>query len=213
MLSPLRLEIDPLTTDSSPDWFIDEDYIKAHLHIDFGDDDEYLQFAVRAGIEWAENATQRTIARRGHTLVLKCFPESCYQSIWLPRGRTVSIERIAYSLNGVELELTGPSSSPPGDDYQEDLRGDSGALIMPARGGVWPSHDYDVPAPVVIEFTAGWSASELPPALLQAVLLAVSDCYDLRGSADYAAANLVDRGASLLVRQALISPYLLSRWF
>lgn len=217
MLSPLRLEIDPLA-DGSPSWLIDEDYVKAQLRVDFGDDDDFLQLAVRGAIIWAENASHRTIWRRGHKLVLDCFPETAYQSIWLPRGRTISVERIRYSSNGSLLTLTGPSSIPPGTAYQEDLRGDLGAILMPPRGGVWPPTDYDVPAPVTIEYTAGWLTTELPPDLMQAILLAISDSYDLRGSADFlvagnSSATLAKAGETLAVRETMISPYRMSRWF
>ena len=135
-------------------------------------------------------------------------------SIWLPRGKTVSVDSIRYFSGDDAVDLTGPSSgSPAGTDYQEDLGGDDGGVLMPARGRVWPSVSDDVPAPVTITFEAGYPAGEIPGPLLAAILLGTSDGYDLRGSNDVAAVSLADVGKALATRNALVSDWVMSRWY
>lgn len=212
MLCPLRLDID-LIGDGSPDWPLDEALVKSHCRVDFADEDTNLQLYLRAAIDWAEAASRRTIFARAHRWVLREFPATRYQEIRLPRGKTRSVTNIAYINGGVTTTLTGPTSNPVGTGYQEDLRGDSGGVLMPLRGQSWPSVDGDVPAPVVIEFVAGYQTDEIPDAIVSAILLATADAYDMRSSADLNSASLASTGNNLKARNALISAYDLTRWY
>lgn len=207
LLCPLRLDIDPLP-DGSP-WLIDEDLIKIHCGIDDDDRDTNLQLYASAGILWFEHATRRTVIRREHRWVLGDFPARGRQSIRLPRGKTLSVAGIAYSVNGSLVTLTGPTSSPAGTDYQEDIRGDGGAVLMPPRGGSWPGVDCDVPAPVTITFTAGWAVEDIPSDAMNAILMATADAFDLRSSEDFAKLN--ESGERLGARNALAGFYHLPR--
>jgi hypothetical protein len=213
MLCPLRLDIDRLG-DASPSWPIDQALVQRHCRVDAtADDQDILETGLLAAIEWAENAMHRTVFRRTHTWVLREFPVDRYQQIRLPRGRTISVAHIRYRIGGVVTTLTGPTSSPVGTDYQEDLRGDSGGVLMPLRGTSWPSTDLDIPAPVEIEFVAGWDTDEIPADILNAILLATSDAYDMRGTPDFSAHSLAEAGKSLQARNSLISFHTLSRWY
>lgn len=212
MLCPLRLEIDPLP-DSSP-WILDEAMVKKHVRIDFEDEDENLQDYIAAAILWAEQSTHRTVIARDHRWVLKEFPVEGYGAIRLPRGKTNSVAGIDYSIGGTITTLHGPSSdiSPAGSDYQEALS-ESGAILMPPRTSTWPSVDCDVPSPITITFNAGWSATDMPRDLLSAILMATADAYEMRGSGDVAAAKLNEGGSRLNAREALVSAYMLPRWY
>lgn len=213
MLCPLRLDIERLG-DASPAWPLDQTLVRKHCRVDeTADDMAVLEAGLLAAIEWAENAMHRTVFRRTHTWVLREFPTDQYQQIRLPRGRTISVAHIKYRRGGSVTTLTGPTSSPVGTDFQEDLRGDSGAVLMPARGASWPSADLDVPAPVEIEFEAGWDTDEIPADIVNAILLATSDAYDMRGTPDLSAHSLAEAGKSLAARTALISFHTLSRWY
>jgi hypothetical protein len=205
-LCPLRLEVADLDGSPLP---LDLDLVKEHLAVDGDDNDALIESLIFSAILWAEGAMRRTIYRRSHTWVLRDFPVDDFQEIRLPRGRTVSVESIAYSTGGQTLTLTGPSSgSPGGSDYQEDLRGNGGGVLMPARGSSWPSVDYDVPAPVAITFTAGWESAEVPSDIVQGLLFAISDGFELRGSGD-----MTQFGRNFETRNVLISPYRLKRWY
>lgn len=212
MICPLRLDIDEIDTDGSP-WLIDETFVKRHTRVDFTDEDVNLQSYVKAALLWAENTTHRTILRREHRWILREFPYGGRMAIRLPRGKTRNVSQIEYSTGGTLTTLRGPSSSPTGADFQEDLRGEEGAVLMPPRGASWPSVDTDVPSPVIITFIAGWAIEDVPADLLNGVLMAVADAFDLRGSADVAMAKLDTSGSRLPAREALISGYMLPRWY
>ena len=182
MLCPIRLQVNALTMSPLP---IDLALIKTHCKIDGTDLDDNIEVYLKAAIEWAEGEMHRSIFSRSHTWVLRDFPIDGRMEIRLPRGKTQSIESIVYQSNGSPVTLTGPSSgSPAGTSWQEDLRGDDGAILLPPRGSNWPSVDYDAPAPVAINFTAGWLAAEVPAEIIHAILFSISDAIDISGTAD-----------------------------
>jgi uncharacterized phiE125 gp8 family phage protein len=209
MLCPLRIDVTPITSGSPA--IVDRDLLKRHARIDFDDDDGLLDVYVAAAALWCENATNRTIFRRSCAWVLREFNirRSPYD-IRLPRGKASSVESIVYSAGGELTTMKGPSSATPGADYQEDLRSDAGGVLMPLRGSSWPSVDCDVPSPVVVNFTAGWPADEIPPDLIHAVIFGVADLYDMRGTADMNANALNAGGTRLATRNALISGHVLT---
>lgn len=202
-ISPIRLDIETLPATPLP---ISLDLVKTHCAIDFTDQDTLLSAYVMAAIKAFEDTTHRTLFRRGHSWVLDRFPWTPYQQLTLPRGKTRSVDRIEYVNGGVTIEMTGPSSgSPAGTSWQEDLRGDDGGVIMAPRGSTWPSVDVDAPAPVTITFTAGWSADELPPDALNALLFYV------RTALDDARTDPVKAQQNIATFEAMVSGYRLSR--
>jgi uncharacterized phiE125 gp8 family phage protein len=204
-LRPLRLDVSTLDASPLP---LDIALVREHLAVDGDDNDALIESFVLAAISWAEGAMHRTIYSRSHAWVLRDFPRDGYGEIRLPRGKTQSVESVQYSSGGSMVTLTGPSSgSPAGTGYQEDLRGDDGGVLMPARGSSWPSPDADAISPVVINFTAGYLAAEVPSDIVHGLLFACSDAFELRGSGD-----MTMFGRNFETRQLLISPYRLKRW-
>lgn len=211
MLCPLRLIAEEVESGSPA--IIDTAMLKTHCRIDTDDDDSLVDIYLQAAVRWAENSTHRAIIQRAHAWVLRDFGDDPRQEIRLPCGRTTSVESVTYSLDGETVTLRGPSSdvSPAGSDYQEDLRGDSGGVLMPPRGSSWPTPDNNVPAPVAIHFTAGYPGDDLPADLKHALMFFVADCYDLRGTPDFNPAMLGSSGVRFEAREALISPWRLQR--
>lgn len=178
MLCPLDLKVDDLPMSPLP---VDLATLKTQAAVDGTDLDTIISDVYLAdAILWAEGFMRRTIVSRGHRWVLKDFPRWGRQEIRLPRGKTVSVDSIVYHRNGSTTTLTGPSSDPAGTDWREDLRGDSGAVLMPPRGEDWPSVDDDHPAPVVINFTAGWTT--IPERIIHALAFHVTDSIEIRNS-------------------------------
>lgn len=203
MLCPVSLSVDTLAASPLP---ISISLLREHAATDGTDSDVLLTQNLLAAIAWAEGAMRRTVFSRRHVWTLKYFPVN--QVIHLPRGKTQSITSISYTLGGSVQTLLGPSSSPAGTSYQELLSGDQGAIIRPVQGGSWPSVDIEAVAPVQIEFVAGWLDAEIPKNVIQAILYAAEDYFDIRGSVDLAQA-----GANLTARQLLVSPYRIHRWY
>jgi len=204
---PIRLDVAALPAFAAP---FDLATVKAHCAIDTTDFDAQLDVYMKAAVHWAEGVMHRSIFSRSHTWVLDRFPLA---HIPLPRGKTSAVATVEYSYGGVITTLKGPTSAPPGTDFQEDLRGDDGGVIMPPRTGSWSSTDEDVPSPVVITFTAGYAAANIPPEIVHAMLFAVEDMFDIRGSKDVPAVALTFGGPRLGIRNELLSPWNLTRWY
>ncbi len=209
MLSPKSpVAVSPL--DASP-FPLSLALVKAHLREESDGFDDIIALYMRAAVEWAEGVMKRTIYTRAHSWILGDFPRDAVGEIWLPRGKTASVESIVYrDTAGVAQTLTGPSSgSPAGDDWQESLSGDAGGLLYPTlNGGGWPAVHVYAAAPVQINFTAGWASDAVPADIVHALLFAVADMYDTAGSAD-----LTVFGKNLTTRNSLVSPYILNRWY
>jgi hypothetical protein len=209
----------PLTLSwSRPDvtTFLDQTTLRAHLAIDGSALDALLVVYEQAAIDWAEDYMKRSIMAREHLWVLSDFPRLHYRSygrapMQLPRGKTIRINSIDYFNAGVERHLYGPSTSgsPPSEDYQENLSSESGGFIMPARGRDWPSVDCDVISPVTVNFRAGWeTADEVPAAIKHAVMFAIDDMLESRGTQDLAALGAIAaNGKTSQFRESLLGYY------
>jgi len=173
----LMLEWDAPTT-----YPIDLTRIKTALRISHDEFDAMIiDQLLPASLEWVESTTRRSVVARAHTWVIDQFP---LRAMTLPRGKTQSVASITYSSNGSSTTLTGPSTSPQGTDWQESLKGDRGALLMPPQSANWPSADTDVPEPVVVTFTAGWLVDEVPQDIVTAMLLYIGEHLDILSPAD-----------------------------
>ena len=139
---------------------------------------------VGAAVEWAESVMHRSILAKAHRWVLSDFPRSFYADIRLPRGKTQSVASIIYSNNNALTTLTGPTSAVPGTEFRENLRGDEGASLFPTYNGTWPSVDTQAPEPVLITFTAGWTAATIPLQIKHAIAWACSDFLEISGASD-----------------------------
>jgi uncharacterized phiE125 gp8 family phage protein len=203
MPSPLRLEVAAINASPFP---ISLALIKQHCAVDGSDSDTLLMSHALAAIKWAEGVAHRTFVRRSHRWVVNRFPAGCLP-LYLPRGKTQSVESVSFVQNGATVTLKGPSSAPAGADFQEDLHGDDGGALMPLRGQAWPCVDRDAISPVVINFTAGYGLGQIPEDALHAMLFATSDAYDTRGSAD-----LTVFGRNFTTRELLISGFALERF-
>lgn len=164
---------------------------KAHLKVDHTAEDAQITQWVIEARQWCENFTRRALISQGITMILEAFPESTdanpYARLVLPRGRTVSVGLITYiDSDGISQQLTGPTSSPLGTDWQEDLFGDGGGILQPPVDGEWPDVQTGALAPIVIDYTAGYGSagSNVPGDLLSAIKFRLADLYQVRGQAD-----------------------------
>ncbi len=187
--------------------------VREHCHLDSFSppgtlDDALLTVYIKAAVRWFEGETQRSMIARPHRWTFREFPYTVDQRLYLPRGKTQSVNLITYSTGHNLFTLTGPSASPAGSGFQEDLRGDAGGFIMPRVAASWPYVDADVPTPILLEFTAGWADGSVPDDVIQACCFFVADCVELRGTLDMSSA-LVRAGANLRTREFMISGYAL----
>lgn len=201
------LTVDRLELGSPP--VMDLALVKQYLRVSFSDTDAILELMMLQAIEAFENATHRTVFSRPHAWVLADFPRGADTRIRLPRGVTRSVQSIEVATSTGFSSLFGPTSavSPVGDDFTEDLTPEEGGIIAPVSG--WPTVNTDAPAPVTINFTAGWLPEELPRDVLLALMYGVQVAYDdMRGGAP--ASGVRD---AQTVLETLRSPYRLTRWY
>jgi hypothetical protein len=193
-----------LTPDPLPENALDLDLAKADLRIAHVDLDELIwRQHLPAAIERAEGFMNRSVVSRRHVLVLDSFPYTDLQVLTLPRGLCSAVTSIAVSQAGVTTTYRGPSSgSPAGTDWQEDLRSDLGARLMPKRASAWPGWDIDVPAPIVVTYTVGWASTAIPQTVCRALVAAVLEALDV--TPDNASRYDMD------VPEKLLSPYRLA---
>ncbi len=175
-----------------------------HCRIDHDDLNTHLELSViPAAFDWAEGITRRSLVSRTHRWVIDQLPTFDDGRLWLPRGKTQGVSSVVYVSSGSNVTLTGPSTSPAGTDWLEDLAGDNGGVIMPTQNGSWPSADDDVPAPVIVNFTAGWTDDQLPADLKQALLMHMADNLDLPGASDLKPSTDAD------LKRRILSPWIL----
>jgi len=162
---------------------------------------------IPAAVDWAEGWLKRSILAKTHYWILSDFPRGKDERIWLPRGKTQSVTSIVYTYGDSTTTLTGPTSgSPAGSDYREDLRGDNGGVLMPNYGATWPDVDTASTAPVLITFSAGWTAAQVPARIKHAMMMYCADALDINGASDFGAYT------NMREKEFLISPWRLARW-
>ena len=182
---------------------------KNHLRVEIDDDDELISNDIRSARQWCESFTHRKLITQTWDLSLDRFPLA---GIELPFGKTTQVVQITYiDSAGTTQTLTGPSTSPPGTGWQEDLSSDNGGILTAPWGGSWPTARDLTPGAVTIRFVTGYGLrAAVPEELVSAMLYRLSDLYDVRGTSDLPqptfAPKLVDTAA------ALAEPFVLRRF-
>ncbi len=176
---------------------------KDHLRITGDDENSLLTGYIVAAREFAEDYTNRKLLSQTWELRLEAFPIANYGEIRLPFGKTISVDDISYyDTDGTLQSLAGPSSSPVGTAWLEDLNDDAGGILRHPLASVWPSVHPGVPIPVSISYTCGYGddANDVPENIKTAILYRVADLFELRGSGD---------GEMSQVAERLLRPYVI----
>lgn len=139
---------------------------KLHQRIDLSTDDDLIEMWITAIREHAEHLTDRTLAPTTYRLYLDAFP---FDGIEIPRPPLTAISSIQYyDSAGVLQTLDGA------DYYLDDAQEPS--WVLPAYGTIWPS-TYSVANAVMVNFTAGYTAENIPRALKAYLLASLGTCY------------------------------------
>ncbi len=146
---------------------------KAHLRVDFSDDDDLIDNLITAAREYCEAFTNRRFITETKTYKLDVFPAG--DLIELPCAPVQSpITSIAYvDVNGTTQTFSSASYS---------LRNDraKGEVVL-GYGYSWPT-TRDQPAAVTITYVAGYGdlTTDVPEAIRAAIKLLVADMYEHR---------------------------------
>lgn len=175
---------------------------KAHLRVDFPDDDALIGALITAARERAEMITRRAIPLQQWQIALDNFPSPAPTAqsatwygpqwsnvpgplsmqpiagktgyeIFLPAPPLVSVDAVQYiDTNGV-LQTLDPSQ------YKADFFGEP-AKIVPTYGNTWPPTRTEANA-VQITFTCGWAAAAaVPQGIKRWMLMHVGTLYENR---------------------------------
>lgn len=119
------------------------------------------------------------------------------RAIYLPGGTVSAVEFVKYfDAASIEQTLSGPTSTVPGTDYQEDLTDSDEALLMPPIDGDWPSTATRVNA-LTIRYTVGQLADDVHEDIKAAIRFRVAELFLKRDGT----------GADTEAACALLAPY------
>lgn len=167
---------------------------KAHLRVDVSDDDALIEAMIGAATQAAEQMTGRALMTQTWELTLDAFPAA----LELTRVPAQSITSIAYADSaGTATVLAAPL-------YALDNADEFGfAYVVPVYAGVWPDTRAEINA-VKVRYVAGYaSASDVPQAIKQWVLLQVGAMYANREAESIGAGQIQKLGFC----DALLSRY------
>jgi uncharacterized phiE125 gp8 family phage protein len=174
---------------------------KAHLRVDFAEDDAYITALITAARQRVEKITNRAIFSRRMLLTLDYFPWPGWGSttgstahdyfmhwyyrgltIRLPQPATVSVESLSYLADdGVTLVTIDPAK------YTVDTSSEP-ARISPSPGFTWPYQQNYIPGQVKVNFTAGTYGdgvvvNNCPQTIVWAMYLLIGHWYENRSAA------------------------------
>ena len=159
---------------------------KAHLKVDFTDDDTLITSLIAAARDYAEQLTGRALLTQTITQTLDAFPiitfRNPYGAIRLFKSPLQTLKTVKYYDTDNALTILYNNTAPPPiipDTLIVNTIAEP-AAIYPAVETTYP----DITArPDAIElvYVAGWtSASLVPPAIRQAMLLMIGEMYERR---------------------------------
>jgi uncharacterized phiE125 gp8 family phage protein len=146
---------------------------KAHLRVDFEDDDLLIKSYINAATEMCEQVTGRAIMPQTWLLTAPSFWIDKFGV--LTRIPVATVESIKY------LDMAGADIVLPSTCYALDNFDDSGfAYLNPAFGEVWPSARV-VDNSVRVTYTAGYpNAASVPESIKNWIKLVVGSMYENR---------------------------------
>jgi uncharacterized phiE125 gp8 family phage protein len=182
--------ITKIASAAAPQYPVTLEEIKAHLKIETDLEDALITSYLIAAVDWASEALNRAVAQESYLVVRDTFPVSAWR---LPLGKVVSITSIEYvDSNGVTQNW-----NPSPIEYQLDNDSDYQARLRPKSGFTWPdTGEYLSAARVTL--VAGWTPTQLPFTVKQAVLLKIASMFETRGPGDEDS-EPIDNAAQMLL--------------
>ena len=174
------------------------DDAKAHVRVDSSDDDQYLTTLISVGRQWAEEYTQRSILVTGWRYyrdsfiseILPARPSIYFESTYYSAPRRTNI----YSSSSI-IEIPRPVLNSvteikyyDTDNTEQTLVEDTDFLVNTTPdylfGNVepinnWPS-TFNRKNAAWIDFNAGWTAADVPPDIRHAILILITELYEMR---------------------------------
>lgn len=146
---------------------------KAHLRVDFDDDDTLIGALITAAREYCEDVLGRALMTRTLEGALDDEPEG--DTITLPRPPLSSVRSVKFYDTDDVATTVDPA------DYLVDITSEPGRIVL-NDGAEWPQVDLRPANAVVIEFDAGYGddPEDVPAKFRQAMLLMIGHWYTHR---------------------------------
>jgi uncharacterized phiE125 gp8 family phage protein len=172
------------------------DEAKAHLNVDFDDDDTLIDIYRKAATEDAESFTGRSFYDQTFDFYLDAFPDN--DVIELPRSPLIEV---------IGVYLNGDASPVSTDTYVVDTSNPKPRISLP-DGGSWPTLN-DVANAIRVRFRAGYVDEDQSPAVgvvpfaaKAAIMLTLGTLYANRESVVIGqTATMMPAGAEYLLRK------------
>jgi uncharacterized phiE125 gp8 family phage protein len=147
--------------------------VKAHLRVDYDDDDALIAALIDVAVEHVENATQRRLAVRQ----VDWTTDTLRNGMRLPLAPVVSVDRLTY------LQYPyGPAAVMDPSFYIVAPDGQATIICKPYNL-LWPWIGQG-PQPVVVRFTVG-GADKVSKSAIHAIKILVANLYEFRNSAQF----------------------------
>jgi len=142
---------------------------KAHLRVDFEDEDATITALIAAATRAVENRVQRRYCTQTIEWVIQNFP-MC--GLRLPLAPVAAVDSVTFT------NADGSVSTLEESAYLITSQGEA-AVIYPALGSIWPLA-WPGPKPVAVTFTVGGAANAVEAHVRAAILLMVGHLYQNR---------------------------------
>lgn len=172
---------------------------KAHLRVDFSDDDTYIGVLITAARQWAEEFTRRAFVTQTWDLTGDTWPAG--DRIVLPLGNLQSVT----SVTGTDE--SGTVTTVSSSSYVVDTSGEPGRIVLKSASA-WPSTTVR-PGGFAVRFVCGYgAAAAVPEAVKAGIKLLIGHLYENREDVVVGVmATQVPMGA-----RALLWPYRIVGW-
>lgn len=166
---------------------------KAHLRVDFADEDDNIQGLIYAAREVVEGKLRRAVFEQTYEMTLDQFPypsgldtktpeqrdgylfpslHFTYFAIELPRSKVTSVDAITFKPSPSADAVTLDPAFYAVDTNSEPAR------IVPVAGATWPYVGSYMPGSITIAFKAGqWDSDSVPQSIKHAMLLLIGHWY------------------------------------
>jgi len=171
---------------------------KAHLRVDFADDDTYITALINSAVMYAEDLSQRAMVDQTWVQKLDRF-QHCIPLVRVP---ATAVSAVKYKDSAGTLQTLAAT------EYVVDISSTPGRIV-PASGKTWPITLDEIDA-VQVTYTAGYGADEtkVPDGLKQAVLIHVAQMYENREPVVIGTIS----SEVPFTYQALINPFMVRRF-
>lgn len=147
--------------------------VKAHLRVDFNDEDAMIAGYISAARELIETECGRALVTQDWELGFDDFP--CGDRFRLPGGQLQQVLSFIYT----DSDLQGHTLT-VGSDYVLNQYAEPAEVVLPFSG-IWPAAVLNTAAPIRIQFRLGYGTSEdVPMKAKQAMLMLIGDWYTNR---------------------------------